>query len=89
MAVRFTTSVCDMGGWIRVLPGSGEPTGEVARFLSQPLIQWFRECPELTVRRIVPITSNGDTSELHAWYDRIGLPARMPNRDPSNSGIPQ
>ena len=27
------------------------------------------ECPQLRVTFIVPITSNGDTAELHAWYE--------------------
>ena len=68
---RFAISVTDMGGWVRVYLGSGEPTGEVAIFLSRSLNTWMKTNPMRRVRMIVPITSNGDTVELHAWYDRV------------------
>lgn len=71
---RFEIGQVDMGGWVRVYLARGEPTGEVAKFLSMSLTQWMREFPELRVRMIVPITSNGDTSELHAWYERVLFP---------------
>jgi hypothetical protein len=63
-----------MGGWVRVYLGRGEPTGELAKFLSYSLTGWFKEHPHLRVRIIVPISSNGDTSELHAWYDQVQFP---------------
>ena len=31
----------------------------------------MRSNPQLRVTHIVPITSNGDTAELHAWYDKV------------------
>ena len=68
MDSRFSIAVMDMGGWVRVYLGSGEPTGEVAKFLSHTLAKWFQERPNLRMQQIVPISSNGDTSELHAWY---------------------
>lgn len=71
---RFKTMVTDMGGWARVYLSQGEPTCEVARFLSRSLTEWMRKCPHLNVRFIVPISSGGDTAELHAWYDQESLP---------------
>jgi len=71
---RFTIAITDMGGWVRVYLGSGEPTGETALFLSRSLAEWMRENPHLRVRFIVPMSSNGDTAELHAWYDRTLFP---------------
>ncbi|MEJ7591168.1 MAG: hypothetical protein WKF77_06435 [Planctomycetaceae bacterium] len=53
---------------------SGEPTGDVAQYLSRTLAEWRVKNPLVWVRIIVPITSNGDTSELHAWYDRTLFP---------------
>jgi hypothetical protein len=71
---RFEITQVDMGGWVRVYLARGEPKGEVAKFLSMSLTQWMRKFPDLRVRMIVPITSNGDTTELYAWYDRVLFP---------------
>ena len=68
---RFTISITDMGGWVRVYLERGEPVGEVALFLSRTLAGWIRDRPHLRLRFVVPISSNGDTSELHAWYDQV------------------
>lgn len=67
---RFKISIDHMGGWVRVFFSSGEPTGEVAGYLSKSLSEWMRGHPELRVNFIVPINCNGDTVELHAWYDQ-------------------
>lgn len=71
---RFKIQVTDMGGWVRIYLGSGEPTGEVAKYLSLTLTSWMQETPHLRVRFVVPISSNGDTAELHAWYDQTMFP---------------
>ncbi len=71
---RFNIIVKDMNGWVRVYLGSGETTGEAAQFLSGSLANWMQLNPDLRVRLIVPISSNGDTAELHAWYDRTLFP---------------
>jgi len=68
---RFAINIDDTGRWARVYLSEGEPTGEVAQYLSRTLEKWMKDHPELRVRQIVPICSNGDTSELHVWYDRI------------------
>jgi hypothetical protein len=51
--------------------GRGEPTGEVAKFLSHALTDWMRRNPHLRVRFAVPVSRDGDTAELHAWYDQV------------------
>ena len=71
---QFAISVTDMGGWVRVYLGSGEPMSEFAIVLSRSLNKWMKTNPMRRVRMIVPITSNGDTSELHAWYDVDSVP---------------
>ena len=42
---RFEIVQEDMGGWVRVFLGRGEPAGEVARFLSHGLTDWMRKRP--------------------------------------------
>lgn len=66
---RFEIVQQDMGGWVRVYLGRGEPTGEVAPYLSHSLTEWLRKNPQIKVRIIVPISRDGDTAELHVWYD--------------------
>ena len=83
-APRFEILREDMGGWVRVYLGRGEPTGEVAKFLSHSLTEWMRQHPHLRVRIIVPITSSGDTAELHAWYDQVFFPDISPMANPES-----
>ena len=83
---RFEIVRDDMGGWVRVFLGRGEPTGEVAKFLSHSLANWMREHPHLRVRFVVPINRNGDTVELHAWYDQVLLPDTSPMGNPKSGG---
>ena len=80
--IRFEIAAQDMGGWVRVFLARGEPTGEVARFLSHNLTEWMRKRPQYRIRHIVPITSGGDTSELHAWYELCLFPDISPMADP-------
>ena len=80
---RFEIVQEDMGGWLRVFLGRGEPVGEVARFLSHTLTSWFRERPHLRLRFAVPITRDGDTVELHAWYDQLIFPDVSPMAGPA------
>ena len=68
---QFAISVTDMGGWVRVYLGSGEPMSEFAIALSRSLNTWMKTNPMRRVRMIVPITATGDTVELHAWYDVV------------------
>lgn len=42
---RFEIVQQDMGGWVRVFLGRGEPAGELARFLSHNLTHGFGSVP--------------------------------------------
>ena len=83
---RFEIIQENMGGWVRVFLGRGEPTGEVAKFLSHSLTEWMRQRPHLRVRFVVPINRDGDTVELHAWYDQIIFPDISPMANPEQGG---
>ena len=85
---RFEIVQEDMGGWVRVFLGRGEPTGELGRFLSHGLTAWMWERPHLRVRFAVPINRDGDTVELDAWYDEVVFPDISPMADPESGGEP-
>ena len=53
----------------------GEPTGEVAKFLSHGLADWMRKRPHLRVKFVVPITRDGDTARDFASRCQIGMVA--------------
>lgn len=63
-----------MGGWVRVFLGRGEPTGELGKNLSHGLTDWMRKHSQFRVRFVVPISRDGDTVELHAWYEQVLFP---------------
>lgn len=48
---------------------------DLAVYLSQALSEWFRQRPQLHLRCVVPIQRDGNTVELHAWYDAHLFPA--------------
>jgi hypothetical protein len=52
-----------------VSPGKQELPEDLAVYLSQALTEWFRQRPHLRMRCVLPITRDGKTVELHAWYD--------------------
>jgi hypothetical protein len=66
---KFEISQTDMGGWVRVCVGRGTPPDNLALYLSQSLSDWFRHKPQLHMRCVVPVQRDGNTVELHAWYD--------------------
>jgi len=66
----------DVGGWVRVFtdnPGPLPP--DFALYLSASLSEWFRKMPQRRMRTVVPIQRDGDTVELHCWFDVVLLPA--------------
>jgi hypothetical protein len=65
----------DMGGWVRVSARKQNLPDNLPVYLSQALSDWFRQRPHLRLRFIVPIQRDGDTVELHAWYDAHLFPA--------------
>jgi hypothetical protein len=67
---KFNIHQTDMGGWVRVYTDLLATVPEdFAAYLSLALTQWFRERPQLRMRCVVPVQRNGDTVELHAWFD--------------------
>jgi hypothetical protein len=80
----ITINVRDMGGWARVFASSlDNAPPDLAVYLSDSLTNWFRDRPHLRLRCLVPRVQNGDTIELHAWYDTNIFP---PTRDNPSSG---
>lgn len=59
-----------MGGWVRVTASGTANPKEVAPFLAHRLAGWLRESTRLRLVCIVPIDRDGDTVELHAWYEQ-------------------
>ena len=73
---KFNIHQEEMGGWVRVFTDQQATVpGDLAVYLSQTLSDWFRQRPELRMRCVVPIQRDGDTVELHAWYDAHLFPA--------------
>lgn len=72
---KFTITHTDMGGWVRVyvekLPAISD---ELGLFLSTALANWLREHPQVRLRCVVPIQKDGNTVELHGWYDAHVFP---------------
>jgi hypothetical protein len=80
---KFSVHQQDMGGWVRVFTDSNIPVpSDLPVYLSQVLTTWFRQHPELRARTIVPVTRDGATVELHAWYEMSVFPEPTTRQDP-------
>jgi hypothetical protein len=67
---RFEIDTVEMGGWIRLYPHRLDNLPpDFGVFLSHTLSEWFRQRPHFHLRCVVPIQRDGNTVELHAWYD--------------------
>jgi hypothetical protein len=76
---EFRITQQDMGGWVRgFLDDPRRVPDNAAVYLSHALAQWFRERPQLRMRFAVPIDREGNTVELHAWYDAVQFPDVSP-----------
>ncbi len=64
--------------WLRVYLDAGEPPNDLPFYLSHSLAAWFRQRPQLRLRFVVPIVRDGETVELHAWYDQVQFPDTSP-----------
>jgi hypothetical protein len=71
---KFEIGHQDMGGWVRVCAGRVNLPDDLAMYLSQTLSEWFRQRPQLRMRCVVPVNRDGNTVELHAWYDAHVFP---------------
>lgn len=65
----FEINIEDHMGFLRFYMGHGEPTGELAPFLSGTLAQWIEKNPNQRIMAVAPISRDGDTVELHAWFE--------------------
>jgi hypothetical protein len=67
---KFNIHSVDMGGWVRIHPDkTAHLPSDFAVFLSSALSDWFRHRPQLRMRNVVPISRDGNTVELRAWFD--------------------
>ena len=67
---KFDVGAHDMGGWVRVVASNSPATpDDLGAFLADRLSRWLQEHPNLSLVCVVPITKNGNTVELHAWYE--------------------
>jgi hypothetical protein len=73
-STRVDVHTQDMGGWVRVFTDPGRLSDELPLYLSHALTEWFRQRPQLRVRFAVPVSKDGETVELHAWYDMVLFP---------------
>jgi hypothetical protein len=81
-------SQSDMGGWVRVYPSRMiDLPQDLPLYLSHTLAEWFRHRPNLRMRCIVPVQRDGNTVELHAWFDAHLFPATA--LAPTPKGHPQ
>jgi hypothetical protein len=75
---KFEIGSTNMGGWVRVAPGKAATyPDDLPVFLSHALTAWFRERPQLRMRSVLPVSRNGDTVELHAWFDQHVFPDQL------------
>jgi hypothetical protein len=72
---KFEIGVHDMGGWVRVCTGRHNLPDDLPVFLSQALSDWFRQRPHLRMRCVMPAQRDGNTVELHSWYDTHLFPS--------------
>jgi hypothetical protein len=78
-ASKIEIHVEDLGGWVRVHPSRYHNLPEqLALFLSDSLTKWFRERPHCRLRTVVPVSRDGTTVELHAWFDIHVFPGPKP-----------
>jgi hypothetical protein len=75
---KFRIAQHDMGGWVRVHLEQGEPPDDLPFYLSHALTGWFRHHPHMGMRLVVPVVKDGETVELHAWYDQSQFPDTSP-----------
>jgi hypothetical protein len=76
---KFDVGAHDMGGWVRDLAGqTGQHVEDLAFYLSHKLSMWSRENPHEHLICVVPISKDGNTVELHGWYEQHLFPDASP-----------
>jgi hypothetical protein len=78
-ASKIDIHSADLGGWLRVYPSRyHDLPDDLAVFLAITLTNWFRQHPQCHLRTVAPITKDGTTVELHAWFDVHVFPPPPP-----------
>jgi hypothetical protein len=76
---KFDIGAHDMGGWVRVIAGqTAAEVEDLGFYLAHRLSMWFRENPHLRLLSVVPINRDGNTVELHGWYEQHLFPDTSP-----------
>lgn len=87
---KFDVGVHDMGGWVRVVAGGTAPQdGNLAFYLAHRLSHWLRENAHLRLLCVAPISQDGNTVELHAWYEQHLFPDSSPLAQQQPGGKPE
>jgi hypothetical protein len=72
---KFNVFSDDMDGWLRVHTDlKGTVPNDLACTCRSRSPNWFRERPTFRLRSVVPISRDGNTVELHAWFDAHMFP---------------
>jgi hypothetical protein len=74
---KFVVVNEDMGGWIRFRATGQDIPRDLPVYLEQSVAEWFRKRPEHRMRCVVPIQREGDTVELHVWYETHVFPLKQ------------
>ncbi len=82
----FEVGQQDMGGWVRFVAGRQNLPEDLAVYLSSALSDWSRQRPQLRMKCVVPVQRDGNTVELHAWYEAHVFPAAQGRRPAGQPG---
>ena len=84
---KFEVCTQDMGGWVRVFGNQRHDLPpDLPVFLSHSLTVWLRQHPQLRLLAVVGVVRDGNTVELHAWYDLHVFPDISPMASPPPQG---
>jgi hypothetical protein len=80
---KFEVHTQDMGGWVRVFGDQRHDLPpDLPVFLSHSLTAWLRQRPQLRLIVVVAVSREGNTVELHAWYEQHVFPDVSPLSPP-------
>jgi hypothetical protein len=72
---KYKINSDDQGGWVRVfLERHPSPPDDLPLYLAHGLADWLRNHAQVHLTCVVPIQKDGDTVELHAWYEQHLFP---------------
>ena len=76
----------ERSGWVRIYTDAEfHPHPLLPLYLAGTLTQWFHDRPQFRVRCVVPMDREGNTVELHAWFDLHVFPTPSNGRTPTPS----